>query len=182
MTQLTSHAVIDEYLELMHHQREAIFERLADVPDAQLWQRPHPKKWSPGEHLDHTRVLNRCFRRLMQGLWPLLWPTATLLKKRPYPTTIDNVYARPNMPSRVGVLWPPYYRPERPTSLATLHRVLAEEHKRIARFYRGKDEQRLGNAFVWDPPIGRLNFIQALRVSVHHDQHHYRAVARTLQV
>lgn len=182
MTQPTSPTVIDAYLELMYHQREVIFERFADIPDAQLWQRPKPKKWSPGEHLDHTRVLNRCFRRLLQGLWPLLWPSATLCAQRPYPTTIDDVYQRPNMPSRVGVLWPPYYRPERPASRATLHRALADEHERVARFYRGKDEQRLGNAIIWDPAIGRLNLLQALRVGIHHDQHHYSAVARILQL
>jgi hypothetical protein len=38
----------------------------------------------------------------------------------------------------------------------------------------------LGHVVVWDPAIGRINLIQGLRVSVHHDLHHDRIVRRVL--
>jgi hypothetical protein len=57
------------HLARMHAQRGALFDALAGVSEGRLWERPAPKKWSPGEHLDHTRVLNRSFRRLLTLAW-----------------------------------------------------------------------------------------------------------------
>lgn len=146
--------------------------------------RPAEKKWSPGEHLDHTRVLNRSFRQTLTLAWPVVspWPTLLLWTRRrlerPYATDIDDVYRRPGMPGWVGFMWPPKRTPTRPAPLAELERALAEEHDAIDRFYTGKPEPLLGHVTVWDPAIGRLNLVQALRVVVHHDQHHYTAVRR----
>lgn len=176
-----SRMVVRDYLELMEAQREAVFRDLANVSMSDLWNRPQPGKWSAGEHLDHTRVLNRFFRRVIRGLWPFFLPIAKLRSQRPYATEIDDIYQRPNMPSRVGVLWPPHYGPDRLVSLGTLQGALAEEHQRIAEFFRDKDERLLGNAYLWDPPIGWLNLIQALRVGIHHDEHHYVSVRRVLR-
>lgn len=174
------------HLERMHAQRRALFEALADVPNAALWKRPAPKKWSPGEHLDHTRVLNRCARSLLSAAWPIAAALPTLLPwtrrrlERPYPTDIDDVYQRPNMPSWVGFLWPPRRTPLRPASLDELDLALRDEHVALERFFASKPEELLGHVTVWDPAIGRLNLVQSLRVVVHHDQHHYRAVRRIL--
>jgi hypothetical protein len=175
-------SVVESYLAQMEAQREAIFDALAAIPEERLWERPQPKVWSAGEELDHTRVLNRSFRRFFALLWPVFLPVAKLRSRRTYETAIDNVYQRPNMPMYVGFLWPPHYKPERPTSVDLLHDALALEHERIARFYRGKEESLLGNAYVWDPAIGRLNYIQALRVGIYHDQHHYDSVRHLLQL
>lgn len=169
------------HLALMHAQREALFAAIAEASDAELWARPNPKKWSPGEHLDHTRVLNRSFRRLFAVAWPLLAPWARLRAERPYATDIEDVYERPNMPLWVGFLWPPRRTPARPCGLDDLRRALADEHAAIARFYAGKPEPVLGRVVVWDPAIGRINLIQGLRVGVHHDLHHYRIVRRMLE-
>ena len=174
--------IISDYLHRMAHQREVLFRDLTAVPEKRLWSRPHAKKWSAGEQLDHTRVLNRFFRRVCRVLWPVLMPIAKLRQRRAYVTEIDNVYERPGMPTRVGVLWPPYYRPHRPTTMADLQVALSEEHRRIGDFFQDKDERLLGNAYLWDPPIGWLNFIQVLRVGIYHDQHHYSAVRRMLEL
>lgn len=177
---------VTAHLARMHAQREALFDALAGVSEERLWARPASKKWSPGEHLDHTRVLNRSFRRLLTLAWPVVSPWPTLLPwarrrlERPYPTDIDDVYQRPSMPSWVGFLWPPKRTPSRPASLAELERALAAEHEAIERFYVGKPEPLLGHVSVWDPAIGRLSLVQVLRVGVHHDQHHYTAVRRLL--
>jgi len=168
------------HLALMHAQREALFDAIADVPQARLWARPNPKKWSAGEHLDHTRVLNRAFRRLFAAAWPALSPWARRRADLPYATDIDDVYERPNMPLWVGFLWPPRRTPERPTSLDELRRALTDEHEAVARFYADKPEPVLGHAALWDPAIGRINLIQGLRVGVHHDLHHYRIARRML--
>lgn len=174
------------HLARMRAQRAALFEAIAEVPEERLWVRPAPKKWSPGEHLDHTRVLNRSFRRLVTVAWPVVSPWPSLVPpggrrlERPYATDIDDVYQRPSMPSWVGFLWPPKRTPSRPAPRAELERALAQEHSAIARLYAGKPEPLLGHVAVWDPAIGRLNLIQLLRVVVHHDQHHFAAVRRQL--
>lgn len=177
---------VGAHLARMHAQRDALFEALGDLPEERLWERPAPRKWSPGEHLDHTRVLNRWFRRLLTLAWPVVSPWPSLLPaarrrlERPCPTDIDDVYQRPNMPRWVGFLWSPRRTPARPATLAELERALAAEHDAIERFYRGKPEPLLGHISVWDPAIGRLSLVQVLRVGVHHDQHHYTAVRRLL--
>lgn len=61
-----------------------------------------------------------------------------------------------------------------------LERALATEHDAIARLYTGKPERPLGHVTVWDPAIGRFNLVQVLRIGVHHDQHHYRAIRHML--
>lgn len=172
---------LEAHLALMHGQREALFAAIADVPEAALWARPNPKKWSAGEHLDHTRVLNRSFRRLFAAAWPVLAPWARRRADRPYASDIDDVYERPSMPLWVGFLWPPQRTPERPARLAELQRALQDEHEAIERVYADKPEPVLGHVVVWDPAIGRLNLIQGLRVGVHHDLHHYRIVRRMLE-
>jgi len=182
----STRGAVDAHLERMHAQRVALFEALTGVAEHRLWKRPFERKWSPGEHLDHTRVLNAWFRRLLSAAWPVVSPWPALLPgarrrlERPYATDIDDVYQRPSMPSWVGFMWPPRRTPSRPASLAELERVLAAEHDAIARFYTGKPERLLGHVTVWDPAIGRLNLVQVLRVGVHHDLHHYTAVRRLL--
>ena len=171
----------------MHAQRIALFEELWSGDERRLWERPAAKKWAPGEHLDHTRVLNACFRRLLTAAWPIvsawpgLLPGAQQRLERPYATDIDDVYQRPSMPSWVGFFWPPRRTPSRPASLAELEWALAAEHDAITRLYAGKPERLLGHVTVWDPAIGRLNLVQVLRVCVHHDLHHYTAVRRLLR-
>ena len=56
-----------------------------------LWYRPGPTVWSIGEHLDHSRVLNCCLRRLMIVYFPLASIFACLFRRRPYETEIDDV-------------------------------------------------------------------------------------------
>lgn len=174
-----SRPVVDDYLELLTTQRRAIARELRRVPEQRLWRRPAVGKWSPAEHLDHTRVLNKWFRRLFPVVWPFLLPLAMLRRSRPYPTTIDNPYHNP-MPQWVGRIFTPRNSARR-VPLATLLRGMAAEHRRIAAFYRARDARLLGAATFWDPLIGNINLIQALRIGAYHDQHHFDIVRRLLR-
>lgn len=173
-------SVVNDYLALLDAQREGIFAELATVADARLWQRPGPREWSAGEHLAHATAVLRSFRQMFQAFWAVLAPVGYLRRGQPYETEIDDVYARPGFPLNVGWIWPPKITPERPAALATLHEMLAAEHARVRRFYEGKDERVLGNTPLYDPAIGRLNMIQALRVGAHHDEHHFATIRRIL--
>ena len=177
---MSGNGAVNHYLDLMDAQREAIFLRLASLDEPHLWQRPKPKTWSVGETLDHTRVLLRTFRRLLQILYPLLMPWGWLLRRRPYPTEMDNVYERPSFPNTVGWLFAPRYTPQRPASLAELSALVESEHDRVRAFYLSKDERVLGHVWLYDPAIGWINMIQALRIGVYHDQHHYDIIERRL--
>lgn len=174
-------SVVSEHLALLDAQREAIFAELAAVDATRLWERPGPKEWSAGEHLAHAPAVLRSFRQILQAFWTVLAPIGYLRRGRPYETDIDDVYARPDFPLNVGWLWPPRYSPERPATLAVLRELTAAEHGRVRRFYTGKDEAVLGNMPLYDPAIGRLNMIQALRVGVHHDEHHCATIRRLLE-
>ncbi len=174
-------SVVRDYLALLDAQREAIFAELAAVEVARLWQRPGPKEWSVGEHLAHATAVLRSFRQMFQAFWAVLAPVGYLRRGRPYETEIDDVYARPDFPLNVGWMWPPKVTPERPAALAVLREMMAAEHGRVRRFYTDKDVRVLGNTPLYDPAIGSLNMIQALRVGVHHDEHHFATIRRLLE-
>jgi len=167
---------ITQYLDLLDHQREAIFAQLDALPGAVLWYRPGPKVWSIGEHLDHTRAINCFTRRLMIAYFPLASVFARLFRHRPYKAEIDDVYKRPGFPMNVGWIWPPKYKPSRPVSVDFLHEALRDEHAAYRRFYISHDEQLLGHAVLPDPVIGELNLVQWLRVQAYHDAHHYERI------
>jgi hypothetical protein len=167
---------IARYLDLLDDQREAIFNQLNAMPDVVLWYRPGPKVWSIGEHLDHTRVINCCTRRILTVYYPVASIFARPFRRRPYEAEIDDVYKRPGFPMNVGWIWPPKYKPRRPVSVGFLHESLRAEHAAFRRFYTAHDEQLLGHTVLADPVIGVLNLVQWLRVQAYHDAHHYERV------
>ncbi len=166
--------MVARYLELLDAQREDLFAWLGAVPADQVWQRIEPRKWSMGEHVDHARLLLRSGRRLLQVVWPPMKPLGYWRRNRPYETTIDDVYERPGFPNSLGWLWTPKHGPSKPVSVEQLHAEVAAEHQRVRRWYVGRDEAVLGNINLYDPPIGWLNLVQALRVATYHDAHHFR--------
>ncbi len=166
--------VIFRYLELMDKQREDLFARIGDIESFQLWKRPGLDSWSMGEHLDHTRVLLRSFRHILAFLWPLLSPYGRLRRNRPYPEDIDDVYQRAGFPLKVGWLWSPRHSAKSPVPAEALHKKLMVEHQAVSDFYKAKKIDIMGNTYLYDPVVGRLNYIQALRTGVYHDEHHYQ--------
>lgn len=167
---------IAQFLDLLDQQREAVFSELSDISSEALWHRPAPKVWSIGEHLDHTRVINCCLRRILIVYYPLASIFATPFASRPYQSEIDNVYKRPGFPMRVGWIWPPKYTPDRPVTVDFLHKVLRAEHDAFRHFYSTRSESLLGHTVLADPVIGVLNLVQWLRVQGYHDAHHFERV------
>ncbi len=172
--------IVKLYLEKLDMQREEIFQKLEEVDEDLLWKQPGPKKWSIGEQLDHVRALTKFMRRFIFILWPLLFILGWLRRHNPYVAGIDNVYERPGFPMNVGWLWPPKYTPNNPASLLVLKQALEEEHDKVKNFYKGKADNVLGNAPLYDPAIGWLNMLQVLRVGIHHDKHHFKVAEEIL--
>ncbi|MEZ6317690.1 MAG: DinB family protein [Phycisphaerales bacterium] len=172
--------VVPRYLDLLDEQRESLFDALGPMPDAVLWYRPGPKVWSIGEHLDHTRVINCCTRRIMMAYVPLAWVFARPFRARAFEPEIDDVYKRAKFPMNVGWIWPPKYKPARPVSVGFLHGVIRAEHGALRRFYESHDERLLGHVVLPDPVIGALNLVQWLRVQGYHDAHHFERVRARL--
>ena len=122
------------------------------LPDRVLWYRPAPRVWSIGEHLDHSRVVNRFLRRLMIVYYPLGSIIARLVRHRPYKADID--YLRVNLrnyPKSGGWIFPPKRTPRRPVSVGFLREALRAEHAAYRRFYSTHDEQVLGHVVLADP-------------------------------
>jgi hypothetical protein len=49
---------------------------------------------------------------------------------------------------------------------------LTSVHQDVKEFYIGKEPALLGHINLWDPVLGWLNLIRALRVGLYHDDLH----------
>jgi len=168
--------IVQTYLDLLDAQREAAFSALEGLTDAQIWQRPAPKEWSLGEILDHNYLLTASFLPLVGWIWTWLGWYGRFRRQRPYAVEIDDVYRRESFPMWVGFLWTPRFNPRKPVSLEQLKTELRDLHKKIRAFYTGKDENLLGNLYLYDPVFGWCNLIVTLRIGIYHDQLHFEDV------
>ncbi len=172
--------VVLNYLEMMDHQRESLFMILEGLDQEVLWQRPAEDEWSIGENLDHLRVINSRTLTLFKITWAFLFTIAKMRWDKPYQTDIDNVFKRPGFPLNTGWIWSPKYKPGNPTTLSVLEENLAKTHQEVREFFSGKDEDLLGHVSLWDPAMGWLNLILALRVGLYHDELHIEQIEDVL--
>ena len=178
---LEADGIVAAYLEVMDHQRAELCTLLDGISEEMLWQRPSEDEWSIGENLDHLRVINSSSLTFFKITWALLLPWAKLRFDKPYQTDIDNVYKRPGFPLNTGWIWSPKYKPGRPTTLEVLQNNLAKVHLEVREFYTGKDEDYLGHASLYDPAMGWLNLVLALRVGLYHDELHVEQIQDVLE-
>jgi len=171
-------AVISQYLNLMDSQRESAFAVLEKITDAQLWQRPAPKEWSIGEILDHNYLLFASMDPVVRWVWKLNGWYGRLRRNRPYKTEIEDLYRSPKFPHWVGFLWTPRHNTRKPVSLDELKSEMRNMHAKIHQFYAGKDEDVLGNLYLYDPVFGWCNLIITVRIGIYHDQLHYDDVIK----
>jgi hypothetical protein len=165
--------IVASYLDLLDSQREATFSALNGLTDAQLWERPAPKEWSIGEIFDHNYLVFGGFYPFVKGLWRWAGWYGRLRRKRPYKTEIADLYRDPKFPQWVGFLWTPRYNTRKPVSFEELKSELRKLHADIRYFYEGKEEDVLGNLYLYDPLFGWCNLIVTLRIGIYHDQLHY---------
>jgi len=173
--------IVSEYLAMMDLQWERLFADLEGLNQDMLWQRPAEDEWSIGENLDHLRVINSRTLSIFKITWVLLFSWAKLRYDKPYQTEIDNVYKRPGFPLNTGWIWSPKYTPSKPTSFAVLEENLSDTHQEVRKFYTEKDPDYLGHVSLWDPAMGWLNLIRALRVGLYHDELHAEQIQDVLQ-
>lgn len=169
---------VSRYLDLLDAQREIAFAALGGLTDSQLWRRPSPKEWSIGEILDHNYLLIASIYPVVQRIWKWAGWYARLRRERPYVSEIDDLYRNPKFPQWVGFLWTPRYNTRKPIPLQQLKSELRTLHSTVRRFYEGKDEDILGNLYLYDPLFGWCNLIVTLRIGVYHDQLHYDDVLK----
>ncbi len=170
--------VVPEYLDLLDRQREEIFSILDGLMDTQLWQRPAPKEWSIGEILDHNYLLMASFYPAVRFLWKYMGWYGRLRRKRAYVTGIEDLYRSSKFPQWVGFMWTPRYNTRKPVPFDALKRELRGLHANIRAFYVGRDEDVLGNLYLYDPLFGWCNLIVTLRIGIYHDQLHFDDVAK----
>jgi hypothetical protein len=75
-------------------------------------------------------------------------------------------------------MWTPRFNARKPVPLETLGSELRTLHAEVRHFYEGKDEDVLGNLYLYDPLFGWCNLIVTLRIGIYHDQLHYDDVIR----
>ena len=169
---------IAQYLDLLDAQRESTFAALNGLTHAELWQRPSPKAWSIGEILDHNYLVFASFYPAVRWMWKLAGWYGRLRRSRPYAIEVEDLYRSPTFPQWVGFLWTPRYNTRKPVSFEQLKSELRSLHKNIRQFYEGRDEDVLGNLFLYDPLFSWCNLIVTLRIGVYHDQLHYDDVIK----
>lgn len=169
---------VDAYLDLMDSQRESVLSILDGLTDAKLWQRPAPGEWSIGEILDHNYLLTASFYPVVKWMWSWLGWYGRWQRTRPYTMEIEDLYRSPKFPQWVGFMWTPRFNPRKPVSLEKLKAEVRNLHADIRRFYEGKDEDVLGNLYLFDPLFGWCNLIVTLRIGIYHDQLHFDDVVK----
>lgn len=177
-----SRNIVDTYLTLMDSQRESVFAVLDGLTDAQLWERPAPKEWSIGEILDHNYLLMASSYPIVKFMWDRLGWYGRIKRKRPYSTEIGDVYRDPKFPQWVGFMWTPRFNPRKPVPLEQLKKEIRDLHTNIRLFFEGKDEDVLGNLYIYDPVFGWCNLIVTLRIGIYHDQLHFDDVLKQAAV
>lgn len=170
--------IVASYVDLLDAQRESAFVALDGLTDAQLWERPAPKEWSIGEILDHNYLLFASFLPVVQRMWDWGGWYGRLRRNRPYKTEIEDLYRSPKFPQWVGFMWTPRYNTRKPVPLEALKTELRTLHTQVRRFYEGRDEDVLGNLYLYDPLFGWCNLIVTLRIGIYHDQLHYDDVIK----
>jgi hypothetical protein len=151
---------------------------LAGLTNTQLWQRPAPREWSIGEILNHNYQLVASFYPLIRWVWKLNGWYGRRRRNRPYVTEIDDLYRDPKFPQWVGFLWTPRHNTRKPVSFEQLKSELRTLHANVRQFYEDKEEDVLGNLYLYDPLFGWCNLIVTLRISIYHDQLHYDDVLK----
>lgn len=174
--------ILSEYLDLMDFQRESVFAKLNGLTDIQLWQKPAPKEWSIGEILDHNYLLMASFMPAVKWMWKSFGWYGRRRRKRPYAINIEDLYRDPKFPQWVGFLWTPRFNPRKPVSLEKLKAEIRDLHVSIRQFYGDRDEDVLGNLYLFDPLFGWCNLIVTLRIGIYHDQLHFDDVLKQAAV
>ena len=131
-----------------------------------------------GEILDHNYLLFASFLPVMRWLWKFNGWYGRLRRHRPYKTETGDLYRDPKFPQWVGFLWTPRYNTRKPVPLGALKTEIRTLHANVRQFYEGKDEDVLGNLYLYDPVFGWCNLIVTLRISIYHDQLHYEDVIK----
>ena len=175
---MTTDQAVPRYLDLLDAQRESTFAALEGLTDSQLWQRPAPKEWSIGEILSHNYLLIASFYPVIQWIWKLNGWYGRRRRNRPYATEIKDLYRDTKFPQWVGFLWTPRYNKRKPVPFEQLITELRTLHADVHHFYQGKEEDVLGNLYLYDPLFGWCNLIVTLRIGVYHDQLHYDDVVK----
>ena len=169
---------VAHYLDLLDSQREVVFALLKGITDEQLWQRPSPNEWSIGEILDHNYLVLASFYPAVRWMWKYAGWYGRLRRSRPYSTEVEDLYRNPKFPQWVGFIWTPRYNTRKPVSLDQLKSELQTLHSNVRQFYEGKDEDVLGNLYLYDPLFSWCNLVVTLRIGVYHDQLHYDDVVK----
>src|SRR5574341_13644 len=171
-------SAVDTYLGLLDSQRETALAALGGMPDQRLWQRPAPKEWSIGEILDHNYLVFATFFPYVLFAWKYFRWLGERRRSHPYQTDTADLYRTGKFPMWVGFLWTPRSNVRKPVALAQLAAELRDLHQQARDFYTGKDEDVLGNLYLFDPYFGWFNLIVTLRLGVYHDQLHYDDVIK----
>jgi hypothetical protein len=171
---------VDQYLDLMDAQREAVIKKLGGITEEQLWQRPAPGEWSIGEILNHTVLLIRSTFPFVRLAWRWFRWAGELFGNKPYRTHIDDPYRKHNFPHWFSFPWKPKYTPGNPVPLSLLLDEMRQLHSDVRDFYQGKHEAALGHVYLFDPLFGFINLIVTLRIGIYHDQLHYDDVFKQI--
>jgi hypothetical protein len=166
-------SIVEPYLDLLDFQRETAFNALDGITNAQLWKPPAPKGWSIGQLLNHNYLLFSSTVPYVKLAWKYFRKRGESHRNRPYQTEIGDVYREPKFPMWVGFLWKPKYSANNPVPFEKLKNEIRTLHSDVRTFYTGKDEDVLGNVFLYDPLFGWINLIVTLRIGIYHDQLHF---------
>ena len=168
--------MVDSYLDLIDTLCEDAFTSLRGLSHDQVWRRPALKEWGIGEILKHIYLLTSSTFPYVKFSWKSLPWFGNWRRSKPHQTDIPDLYRDGKFPMWVGFLWTPRHPPRKPVPIEVLFKEMRDLHQRVRDFYSDKDEDLLGQIYLFHPYFEFLNLIVTQRLGAYHDQLHFNDV------
>lgn len=164
---------------------------------SQLWERPRPKRWSVGEHLDHlVRAGDACLEVIDEAIAGAQPPHGgTSAAREPRPNILERILLHGlEPPARLRIPAPARIRPRRPHSAVEPARSenddpadprarLQEKRQDYARRLEAAEGLDLGAVEVRSPfvPMVRISLDTAFRIVCGHERRHLAQAEKALE-
>lgn len=174
---------IDHYFQTLEEERVHFYQDL-DISPEEAWHRPKPGKWSIGETVYHLYLLARLVRMTSTIYIPMSMPIAYIRRKKPYETTIHDIYKTyreekgESMPAP-SVLVPPAGL-ENKYNFTEVQNLLAVETDKLKRQLATIPDNIAGHIRFPDPIAHYPNVIQSVQLLGIHEKHHFKIVGGDL--
>src|SRR5699024_4855052 len=170
---------IDAYFNRLEKERILFYEDMGISPN-EAWRQPWPGKWSVGETVYHLYLLARLLRKTSAVYIPIAMPMAYIRRKKPYVSTIHDIYKTykkekgKSMPAPSALV--PHAGLKDKYNFTEVQNLLDVETGRLKRQLANISDDVAGHIRFPDPVANFPNVIQSVQLLGIHEKHHFDIV------